>query len=129
MKRARVRVQKAARRLKTPRLHEEGAARLVPTDAAGKGLAFVFPLILNHIGLGSYGRGRLRKTKARVARISGSVVSVWNEHIADTPDGLDVAWHGGVGLDQLAQARDLHVQAAVKGLELAAARQLRQLFA
>src|SRR5690349_1910783 len=55
--------------------------------------------------------------------------AVRHEDVAHAPDRLDVARLRGVGLDHLAQARDLHVEAAIERLELAAARQLRQLVA
>lgn len=57
------------------------------------------------------------------------VGAVWNEHVAYTPDSLDVAWSGSVFLDQLAQARNLYVQAAVEGLKLTATGKHSQFFA
>src|SRR6185312_14401780 len=54
--------------------------------------------------------------------------AVGNEHIADAPDRLDIAWRRGVEFDELAQARHLHIQAAVEWLELAPACQLSQFF-
>src|SRR3990167_585625 len=59
----------------------------------------------------------------------GSAASVGYKDIANAPHSLNVAWHGRIRLNKFAQARHLHVQAAVKGLELAATRQLRQFFA
>src|SRR6218665_1786852 len=58
-----------------------------------------------------------------------SIGSVRHEHVAHTPHGLYVARRGGVCLDHLAQARDLHVEASIERLELAATRQQGQLFA
>src|SRR5476649_2716730 len=52
-----------------------------------------------------------------------------DEHIAQAPDGLDVQRAGRVGLDQLAQARDLHVQAAVEYFVFAATGQFHEFFA
>src|SRR5580698_10148166 len=55
--------------------------------------------------------------------------AVGDEHVTETPDGLNEAGAARVGFDQLAQTRDLHVEAAVEHLVLAAARQFHQLFA
>ncbi len=61
--------------------------------------------------------------------VPGSRVAVWNEDVTDAPHGLQVARRSGIFFDQFAQARDLHVQAAVERLEFAATRQLCELFA
>ena len=58
-----------------------------------------------------------------------SIAAIWHKHVADTPHGLNVARHRGVGFNQLAQARHLHIQTAVKGFELSATGQLGQFFA
>src|SRR3982750_3447944 len=55
--------------------------------------------------------------------------AVWNENVADDPDGLDIARLGGIGLDHFPETRDLHVEAAIERLELAPACQLGQLVA
>ena len=55
--------------------------------------------------------------------------AVRHEDVAHAPHGLDVARAGGVLLDQLAQARDLHVQAAVADAVVIAVRQRQQLLA
>ena len=55
--------------------------------------------------------------------------AVGNEDVAEAPDGLDVARLGRIVLDQLAQARDLHVDGAVEDVVFAAARQFHQLVA
>src|SRR5690606_28077542 len=52
-----------------------------------------------------------------------------DEDITEPPDGLDVQRRRWIGFDQLAQARDLHVEAAVEDFVFAAARQFHQLFA
>ncbi|CAM2169518.1 hypothetical protein BLAT2472_11146 [Burkholderia latens] len=57
---------------------------------------------------------------------SGSAVR--DEHVAEAPDGLDETRAARIGFDQLAQARDLHVEAAVEHFVFAAARKLHQLF-
>src|SRR5207244_2949308 len=50
---------------------------------------------------------RLSDSSLRDIDASGRLAG--NEHVADAPDGLDVARVGWVGFDHLAQARDLHV--------------------
>src|SRR5882724_5216125 len=55
--------------------------------------------------------------------------AIWDEDITHAPHRLDVARLGWIGFDHFAQTRDLHVEAAVERLELAAARQLRELVA
>lgn len=32
------------------------------------------------------------------------IIAVRHEDVTNSPDGLDVAWHGGIGFDQLAQS-------------------------
>src|SRR5205814_7701913 len=64
--------------------------------------------------------------------VCSSDLTVWgfgNEDIAEAPDRLDVLRVRRVVLDDLAQARDLHVDRAVEHLVLAAARELHQLVA
>mmetsp|Transcript_21671 Transcript_21671/g.84405 ORF Transcript_21671/g.84405 Transcript_21671/m.84405 type:complete len:428 (+) Transcript_21671:1981-3264(+) len=75
------------------------------------------------------GTDRACPRSARQDWARGSRVLVGHEDVAHAPDGLDVARLGRVGLEHLAQPRDLHVQAAVEGLELAAAGELGQLVA
>src|SRR6218665_2148825 len=79
----------------------------------------------------SWGRdtGSVHSVRSGLLRSQSSARFVGHEHIADAPDGLDVARLCRISLEQLAQARDLHVQAAVERLELAAARELGQLVA
>lgn len=55
---------------------------------------------------------------------SGLAVRPRHENITLAPDRLDVAWGGQIGFDQLAQPRDLHIHAAVVGLEFPTAREL-----
>ena len=71
---------------------------------------------------------RAAAVAARGRRCRRRVV-VGNEHVAEAPDGLDVARIRGIGLDQLAQPRHLHVDRAVEHLVIAAAREQHQLFA
>src|SRR5688572_12865464 len=85
-----------------------GIVTWAPSSWAGLGLADCRPM-------------------ATSERRSGRAVR--HEHVAHAPHRLDVAGRRGVGLDQLAQARDLNVEAPVEGLELAAAGQLGQFFA
>src|SRR5664279_2268361 len=78
---------------------------------------------------------RGRRLPVRVATLAcgrdhrSSGGAVRHEDVADAPHRLDVARLRRVGLDHLPEARDLHVEAAVEGLELAAARELRELVA
>src|SRR5512135_2446544 len=69
------------------------------------------------------------RQKSDGERMTASGLAVRNEHVPKSPDGLDVARLRGVGLDDLPQARDLHVEAAVERLVLAAARHLHELLA
>src|SRR6185369_6517926 len=62
-------------------------------------------------------------------RAGPSTRAVRNKYVAYTPHRLDIARGGRIGLHQFAQARHLHVQAAVERLELASTCQLGQLFA
>src|SRR5260221_5565581 len=55
--------------------------------------------------------------------------AVGDEHVAEPPYGLDMARVRVVFLDDLAQARDLHVDRAVEHAILAAARELHELVA
>src|SRR5450830_313814 len=55
-------------------------------------------------------------------------LSFRNEDVAQSPDRLDIQGIGRIRFNQLAQARDLHVQAAVEYLVLAPARKFHQLF-
>src|SRR5574343_151077 len=83
-------------------------------------------------GAGLVASGSARRGFGMERATTGAGVSaraVRHEDVAHTPHGLDVAWRSSVVLDQLAQARDLHVQAAVEGLELAPAGQQREFFA
>src|SRR5437868_6615160 len=89
-----------------------------------RGLGSV-PWVLSSSGLGWVVWGPMPAATS----VSASGRAVRHEHVADAPDRLDVARRRGVGFDQFAQARDLHVQAAVEGLEFAPARQLRQFLA
>src|SRR5450631_1929606 len=77
------------------------------------------------------GRSATIRSAARPKRGRGphSGGAVRHEHVADAPDGLDIARLRRVGLNHLAQARDLHVETAIEGLELAAARELCELVA
>src|SRR5690606_28771777 len=58
-----------------------------------------------------------------------TLVAIGHEHIADAPDRLDIARLGRVGLDQTAQARDLHVDGALQRIPFAATGQVHQLVA
>src|SRR4051794_9947619 len=72
---------------------------------------------------------RAGRASMRTLRPTASTrLSFRYEYVAQSPDRLDVQRVGRIGLDQLAQARDLHVQAAVEHFVLAAARQLHQFF-
>src|SRR5258708_10299016 len=55
--------------------------------------------------------------------------AVGDEDVAEAPHRLDEARAARIGFDQLAQTRDLHVEAAVEHLIFTAARELHQLFA
>src|SRR5438132_10954176 len=69
-------------------------------------------------------------TFARKAAASeASSRSVRDEDVAQAPDRLNEARLGRIRFDQLAQPRDLHVQAAIERLVLAAAGHLHQLLA
>ena len=59
---------------------------------------------------------------------SAIAAAIWHKHIPDAPNRLDVPWRSGICLDQFPQARNLNIQAAVKGLKFTPPRQLRQLF-
>src|SRR5947199_7395128 len=50
-------------------------------------------------------------------------------HVAETPNRLDVARIGGVGLDQFAQTRYLNVDRAIEHFVVATTREQHQLFA
>src|SRR4051812_30311557 len=66
----------------------------------------------------------------RVASLPGAFgAPVRYENVAEAPDGLDMRRMRGIFLDDLPQARDLHVDGAVEHLVFAAARQLHQLVA
>ena len=66
----------------------------------------------------------------RMARdLRQNEADVGHEDVAQPPDRLDEDRLGGVGLDQLAQPRDLDVQAAVEGFVFAAPGQFHELVA
>src|SRR5688572_20210347 len=75
--------------------------------------------------------GRLHSIWHSAFRIPHSSLlhAVRHEHVTESPYRLDKAWLGGIRLDQLAQARHLHVDRAVESAELAPARELHQLVA
>src|SRR6516165_6521930 len=54
---------------------------------------------------------------------------VRNEHVAEPPDGLYVSRCRGVGFNELAQSRDLHVDGAIEHVVIASAREQHELFA
>src|SRR6266849_1125474 len=56
-------------------------------------------------------------------------LAVGHEDVAEPPHGLDVGGRRGILLDELPEARDLHVDRAVEHFVLAAARELHQLVA
>src|SRR5690606_16488090 len=76
---------------------------------------------------------RQRKSKRdadlRSAGAEPSAAAIGHEDVAQAPHGLDEHRFGRIRLDQLAQARDLHVETAVEGFVLAAARQFHELVA
>src|SRR5689334_21402278 len=72
---------------------------------------------------------RANKVKDAASRLGSFAVGVRYEHVAETPDRLDVLGVRRIVLDDLAQARDLHVDRAVEHLVLAAAREFHQLVA
>src|ERR1035437_6320032 len=55
--------------------------------------------------------------------------AIRHKNVANAPNGLNIARRGGIDFHQFAQTRDLHVEAAIKRLELAATRQLGKLLA
>src|SRR5690606_25338211 len=75
----------------------------------------------------SCGPGRaatMLQAMAALARLSFR-----DEHVAQAPDRLDVERARWVGFDQLAQARDLHVERTVEHFVFASPGQFHQLFA
>ena len=71
--------------------------------------------------------GRAVGGRNRKGKRSGGAVR--DEHVAEAPDSLDEARAARIRFDQLAQARDLHVEAAVEHFVFTAACELHQLFA
>src|SRR5690606_32950083 len=74
-------------------------------------------------------RSLTRDPGLRSAGAEPSAAAIGHEHVAQAPHGLDEHRFGRIRLDQLAQAGNLHVQAAVEGFVLAAARQFHELVA
>ena len=74
-------------------------------------------------------RPRQQRHGAALAGTGVRRVVVRHEDVAESPDRLDVARIGRVGLDQLAQPRHLHVDRAVEHVVVAAAGEERQLLA
>src|SRR5713101_2111862 len=62
-------------------------------------------------------------------QMSSLHLPVGHEDVAEPPHGLDISGMRGILLDELAQARDLHVDRAVEHLVFAAPRELHQLVA
>src|SRR5947208_8207122 len=54
---------------------------------------------------------------------------VGHEDVAESPHRLDVARIRGIGLDQLAQSRHLHVDGAIEEIRVASARKHHELLA
>ena len=74
-----------------------------------------------------HARVRRRRCRGRAGGLAARRVG--HVHVAESPHRLDVARIRGIGLDQLAQPRHLHVDRAVEDLVIAAARQHHQLLA
>src|SRR5688572_5672767 len=79
--------------------------------------------------LRSAGRCATGASAATTSFVRLALLAVGNEHVTETPYRLDESGLRGIGLDQPPQPRDLHVDAAVEGAELASARELHQLVA
>src|SRR5690606_28100203 len=63
------------------------------------------------------------------SRAGWSAAAIRDEYVAQSPDRLDKYRLGRIGFDQLAQTRNLHVQAAIEGFVFAAAGQFHQFVA
>src|ERR1700761_3756241 len=72
-------------------------------------------------------RPSYRRTDSTQRANSGCAVR--NEHVSETPDGLDKAGTARIRFDQLAQTRNLHVETAIEHFVFAATRKLHELFA
>src|SRR5262245_36824599 len=74
---------------------------------------------------------RGRSVTSRAAGFGGQIGrgGIGNVHVPEAPYRLDVARVRGIGLDQLAQARYLHVDRPVEHFVIAAAREHHELLA
>ena len=71
----------------------------------------------------------LQPRRCSPAQAASGLAAVGHEHVAEAPDRLDVGGLGGIGLDQLAKPRYLHIDRAVEDFVLAAAGEFHQFVA